>query len=76
MVYMERFELSKHIADCSWELTNSTEEKCAATPDPDLLKGMTGTLFQSENCDWVPGANYEGDICYHNGKQEANVFTS
>ena len=75
MLIYERFELSKHIADCAWDLQADSDETCNATADEDKLKGYT-TLFNDGNntCDYKPGMfqNY----CYFNGAQSVNVFKS
>lgn len=72
----EKFELTQHIADCAWELTNSTENTCSAQADPDYLPGFPN-LFMSDasGCDLIPGENYQ-DYCYHDGVQGVNVFAS
>lgn len=72
----EKFELAQHIADCAWELTNSTEDTCSAQADQHYLPGFTN-LFKSTNngCDYIPGVNY-GDYCYHDSAQGANVYAS
>lgn len=77
-LFYERFELSQHIADCDWELTNATKQSCFAVADEDLP--FTQTLFASSAnlCDWIPtefGGTYEG-ICYHDGTDGGNVFNS
>ncbi len=75
-LFYEQFELSQHIADCAWELTNSTKETCSALADPDFLPGLPNLFMNSENgCVLIPGENY-GDYCYHDGAQGANVFAS
>lgn len=77
MIYLEKFELSKHIADCAWELTSSDENTCAAKADPDFLPPEFPNLFVSakNSCGLRPGENYQ-DYCYHDGAQGANVFAS
>lgn len=75
-IFIEKFELSKHIADCAWELTNSTKENCSAAADPDHIPGLPNLFLNSEKgCVLIPGENYE-EYCYHDGVQGANVFAS
>lgn len=78
-LFYEEFELTQHIADCAWELTNSTKETCFAVPDTDYLP-VTDTLFagQDRGCTWV-AAEFGGPYkyyCYQGGGEGANVFNS
>ena len=78
-LFYERFELSQHIADCAWELTNSTKETCFAVPDNDYIP-IEGNLFASQNngCTWIAsefGGPYT-EYCYQGSTEGANVFTS
>lgn len=75
MIYLEKFELSKHIADCAWELTNSTKDNCAAEADPDYLPGFPNLFVSSENGCAVTSDVYE-NYCYQDGAQGVNVFAS
>lgn len=46
-VYMERFELSQHIAKCDWDFEGNTDaNNCYAEAN---LDGATGALFMSSN---------------------------
>ena len=75
-LFYEQYELSQHIADCAWELTNSTKDACSAQADPDYLPGFKNLFMnESSGCELIPGKNYE-DYCYHDGAQGANVFAS
>ena len=75
-IYMERFELSQHIADCAWELTSSTKENCTAQADPDYLPGFPNLFVDSDHdCVLIPGQNYQ-EYCYHDGAQGVNGFAS
>lgn len=75
-IFFERFELSQHIADCAWELTNSTKDTCSAQADPDFLPGMPNLFVSDRNgCVLIPGTNYQ-DYCYQDGAQGVNVFAS
>ena len=73
MIYMERFELSKHIADCAWELQSVDKNNCLAIPDKDKLP-FDFTLFQGDliRCDQTP--EEVEDVCYLNAN--SNVFAS
>ncbi len=76
IVLIEKFELSQHIADCAWELTNSNKDNCVAQPDQEKLPGFPNLFMASGNgCELIPGENYN-DYCYHDGAQGANVFAS
>lgn len=75
MIYLEKFELSKHIADCAWELTSASKEACAAEADPDYLPGFPNLFVSSENGCVYTTAIYQ-DYCYHDGAQGVNVFAS
>ena len=77
-LFYEHYELSQHIADCAWELTNSTKDTCSAQADPDyLLDFVNSDLFMDSNngCALIPGKNYHA-FCYHDGAQGVNVFAS
>ena len=78
-LFYEKYELTQHIADCAWELTNSTKNTCSATPDPDYLDGLSNLFVSDANgCVYIPkeyGGNYEL-YCEFNGGQGINVFAS
>ena len=78
-IFIEQFELSKHIADCAWELTNSNKDTCSAKADPkhlgDFFVNKTLFVSQENSCDYGPHNDYEG-YCYQNGKEGVNVFAS
>ena len=75
-LFYEHYELSQHIADCAWELTNSNEDTCSAQADPDYLPGFSNLFMASGNgCYYIPGVNYQ-DYCYQDGAQGVNVFAS
>lgn len=64
-VYIEKFELSEHVADCGWELQSNDTKSCYATVDPtwgypEELKGFTPGVV--ELCDVEPEI-----YCYTNG---------
>ena len=78
-MFYERFELSQHIADCAWELTQGDKNTCAAKPDLNFGNGALAGLpplftdtkictMTEENFDWY---------CYHNGAEGfPNTFAS
>ena len=77
-LFYERFELTQTIADCAWELNQSSEKACSAEADADYLPGFVNfNLFMSDaiGCVLIPGTNYE-EYCYHDGVQGINVFNS
>lgn len=78
-LFYERFELSQHIADCAWELTNSTKDTCSATADPVKLPGFANLFAHTTSgCVNIPveyGGTYEG-YCYQPGEDGINVFIS
>ena len=76
MIYMERFELSKHIADCAWELQSGNTNSCFANPDKDKIS-LEFTLFQGDMlavCTATP-ENVE-DYCETVAGANVNVFVS
>ena len=74
LVY-ERFELTQHIADCAWELTNSTKDTCSAQADPDFLPGFQNLFVAEANGCQITSDVYQ-DYCYHDGANGVNVFAS
>ena len=72
-VYIERFELSQHIASCAWDMNAQSVDNCSATSDPEwgLPDGIIA--FNDENvCKDGPLESY----CYTNGSSENNIFNS
>ncbi len=76
MLIYEKYELSKHIAACAWDLVSQDSTGCHAVADPSFIPGYDGMyLFtQTTTCNLVEGI-YE-DYCYHDGAQGVNVFQS
>lgn len=74
-VVFERFELTKHVADCAWELVNSGKENCFAQADPDFMPGFPN-LFMKEGNGCVVTSDAYQDYCYQDGAQGVNVFAS
>lgn len=74
-LFYERFELSKHIADCAIEFkTNTTVENCYAIADPKFGLGL-GPAKYFMNTDNVCEATLE-QYCYTNGTIGFNTFKS
>ena len=73
-VVFEKFELTKHVADCAWEL-NSTQSECFAEADPDYIPGLPN-LFAKGITGCVVTSDVYQDYCYQDGAQGANVFAS
>ena len=69
-LFYERFELSQHIADCAWELTQGDENTCSAKPDHEFgsgaLVGLSNLFTNKGHCGLVAGVNYDW-FCYHTG---------
>ena len=78
-LFFERYELAQHIAACAWDMTLSSAETCAATPDPEIFKdwgGFTATLFMERSmCDMIAGEEYQ-DYCYQNGADGISTHAS
>lgn len=74
--YCEKFEMSKHIATCAWDMMNHSEKStCKAASDPKYLGCDNVTLFtHNADCELLEG-DYE-DYCYTNGGEGFNVFSS
>lgn len=73
-LFYERYELSKHIADCGIEFKNSTKvEECYAVADPNFELGLgTAKYFNG-------GVECEAPLdayCYTNGTEGWNTFVS
>lgn len=73
-VYIERFELSQHIASCAWDMSNSKNvEECSAVGDPEWdLPALNAFLDGNEKCTYGPIEDY----CYTNSGYAANIFNS
>ena len=78
-LFYEHFELSQHIADCTWEL-QLNKGSCSAQADPDFI--VSSELLFSANvttpasCTVSPDDGTYSDVCYHGGDVHANVFVS
>lgn len=73
-IYIEKFELSQHIAACAWDMSNQNSvESCSATSDAEL-SGLVGiNAFYDENvCSDGPIDVY----CYTNDSEGFNIFNS
>ena len=74
-VYIERFELSQHIASCAWDMPNSKKvEECYADGDPEwgIPEGIRAFYASRDICIDGPIESY----CYTNGSSENNIFNS
>lgn len=74
--YVERFELSQHIAACAWDMTNqSNESMCVATADTEWgLPGGLTMFTESPRCTVTPDI-FE-DYCYTSSTEGGNLFNS
>ena len=74
-LFYERFELSKHIADCALEFKNSANvNDCYLNADPDFNLGLGTTNYFMETargCE-IPLDYY----CYTDGGDGFNTFVS
>lgn len=74
-LFYERYELSKHIADCALEPQSADVDSCHVEADPKFpqLAGFLGMkLFASlESCE----TEFSG-YCYTNGNAGFNLFHS
>lgn len=75
-IYIETFTLSKHIAACAFDMTNSTDkETCSAVGDSDFnVPNIVLYTESNNNCtekdsDWTI-------YCYTNGTSGYNTFNS
>ena len=71
-VYMERFKLSQHIANCAWEII-SFEGVCGYKGDKDFgfedLIIINGETAGCDITEWI-------DYCETNGGEGSNTFDS
>ena len=75
-VYIERFELSQHIAACAWDMSNyQSAGDCTATADPSFGYPDGTIAFAGTNCTDAGGMDIE-DYCYTNGNEGINIFNS
>ena len=77
-LFYEHYELSQHIADCTWEWVNLTSETtCHADPDPEKLfiSGDEYRLFAVEGVCSLLSGQYS-DYCYENYDPGASLFKS
>ena len=75
--YVERFELSQHIAACAWDMPKPTpgEEGCIATSDTEWGLPAGLTMFTDiSKCAFTPSA-FES-FCYTTGAEGNNLFNS
>lgn len=74
--YIERFELSQHIAACAWDMSNHYDQNiCTAKSDPDW--GMFPDLIMFTDvsrCTVTP--DISEDFCYTVSDEHNNLFNS
>ena len=72
-LFFERYELSQHIAACTWDLNSANEEICDTFKgDPTMNPNIDGfiLLTTEKNCTF-PGPN-----CYMVAVSSMNIFNS
>ena len=74
-LFYERYELSKHIAACAWDLNQADKETCSALSDTEWGGDGVTTLFTATATCNLDENNYES-FCYTNGSSGMNVFNS
>ena len=77
-LFYEFYELSQHIADCTWELKNMTDVTiCAVLPDLDKLPFLTAeaNMFAEWPTCQILREDFE-DFCYQNSTLNATLFSS
>ncbi len=75
-IYIERFELSQHIAACAWDMSNKSDaNECTAESDADwgIFGGLT-MFTDTSKCNVTP--NVFEDFCYTTGTEGNNLFNS
>lgn len=74
-VYIERFELSQHIASCAWDMTNQSDKAtCEATGDPSYGLPSEKMFTDYSRCTITPDV-FE-DFCYTVSGEGGNLFNS
>lgn len=74
-IRIERFELSKHIAACAFDVTFNNFETCVAIGDAEFNWGGF-VLFTETNTSCSTPKDFVEDFCYTNGKEGLNTFNS
>lgn len=72
-LFFERYELSQHIAACTWDLNSANEDTCNFKADPSQDPSLSPEYFfltEGKNC------NFEGPYCYMNAETGLNTFNS
>ena len=75
--YIERFELSQHIAACAWDMSNQSDQNnCTAESDPDWGMPSDLKMFTEAQlmCNVTPDI-FE-DFCYTASEGHNNLFSS
>lgn len=81
-VYIERFELTQHIATCAFDMKNATVQAHCMAISEDMGDPMS-LFMKAEGCDIFPkddsdvalDAFFE-EYCYTNGASGNNIFNS
>ena len=74
-VYIERFELSQHIAACAWDMSNlKNVQECSAASDPEhtMISGINAFNPGVAVCIDGPIEFY----CYTSSEEGFNIFNS
>lgn len=73
--YIERFELSQHIASCAWDMSNQSDKmQCTATGDTEWGLPPETMFTDYPRCSVTPDV-FE-DFCYTVSGETGNVFNS
>ena len=74
--YIERFELSQHIASCAWDMTNQSDpDYCTATGDTSYSIPAGMVMFtDATRCNVTPDI-FDG-FCYTVSTEGDNLFNS
>lgn len=76
-LFYEHYELSQHIADCTWEWENLTDENVcfASMNDPGMPQFKDYKVFLSYDTCALPRDMAE-QFCYQNSSANASLFKS
>ena len=74
-IYIEKFELSQHIAACAWDMSNHDNvQTCSAVSDSNIT-GIFGVVAFNDGVDVC--INGELDVyCYTTDSEGWNIFNS
>lgn len=72
-LFFERYEVSRHIAACTWDLNSPIEGVCNFKGDPTQDPSLSPEyILLTEN----RACNFEGPYCYMNAEGGLNTFNS